>query len=292
MRGNDNTNKRRNSQHRNGHKDHPFLCRICRKPHSLKRCYRFLEMNVCKRQEVVRTYGYCKNCLAHTHSQGSCFTKTGCRNCHKHHHTLLHTHARLDKPVQSTAHTTTSDSKKQEKVSKTQPISTSTSENTSLCAILKQNSVTLLPTVLVSIDTKKGKSVVRCLLDSGSRTSCISSKTIEKMSMTTLALEDETICPLTLSSIHDSDIQIEVILKMNNRIAINTPNKSLPSSFKKKFHNIILADTKFYKTAPVDIILGVDIYSRVIREGVLNRDGLPTAQNTIFGWAFYGLCPI
>lgn len=307
-------NSRRSPRNKNS-SNHPYVCRLCRYPHPLRKCKRFLGMNTTNRLQIVHTYGYCKNCLAHTHSQGSCFTKTGCRYCHHHHHSLLHTHPRLQqKNHKESSQKPSSRSQSKPKVRTNEYIQLSKvqsennvrktklrerdlppkpqSVNTSLSAIFKQNVATLLPTVVVQIDSPIGKCNVRCLLDSGSKFSCLSSKTVEKLDLTTLTLDEETICPITLCSVYDSEIKIEATLRMNNRISIHTPEKSIPKSLVKNFHNILLADAGFYKTAPVDIILGVDIYSRVISEGVLNRPGLPAAQNTLFGWTLYGTCSI
>lgn len=287
------------TQHKKGTRQ--YICRICRNIHPLKKCRRFLDMNITKRKQVVKSYGYCANCLAHSHSQGSCFTRTGCKICNKNHHTLLHTHPRLNHRSRKTSPTRTKSNQCRSKLkpkdqepnrSGSTSRSPTSSEQTSLSSILKQNAVTLLPTILAKISSKNGKVIVKCLLDSGSKSSFITSKIVDKLGLTTLALDDETICPLTLISIYDSDIRIETTLKMNNRVAIHTPSKSLPDSFKKKFQNIMLADSGFYKSGSIDIILGVDVYSKVIREGILSRDGLPTAQNTIFGWIIYGVCSI
>lgn len=270
-----------------GHKG--FVCRICRQHHPLRKCKRFLHMNSTKRQQLVKTYGYCKNCLAHSHSQGTCFTKTGCRYCGKSHHTLLHVHQRLhqskNQKMQYPPHT--SDTKKKSTQKETE--STSKSNYTSLSRILKQNSTTLLPTLLLKIDSKNGNPIVRCLLDSGSKTSSISSKITDNLGLTTLTLDDETLCPATLTSLFDQEIQMKVALKVNNRISIHTPSKTISSSVEDKFKNIVLADPKFFKSAPIDVILGADVYSRVLSEGFLTRPGLPTAQNTIFGWVLCGL---
>lgn len=273
---------------------HQFICRLCRKPHPLRTCRRFLRMNTTERQQAVRTYGYCANCLAHEHSQGSCFSKTGCRYCHKSHHTLLHINHRTKKPSQSrcarspTPHDSTVKSPQPNEGSSSQAYNSTNSFQTSLTAILKQNAISLLPTVLVRIMHKEKIHYARCLLDTGSKMSSISSKFVEKIGLTTLALDEETICPVILESHHDSDCKVKATLKVNNRIAIRTPTESLPESLRNKFHNLLLADREFYKSSPIDIVLGVDNSSRIMSEGMINKSGLPTAQNTIFGWVLYG----
>lgn len=295
MRGNNNQGQ---LDRKNGRRNRvSFLCRLCRKPHPLKRCRRFLDMNTKDRKNVVHKYGYCVNCLAHSHSQGSCFTRTGCHYCNQKHHTMLHEHPRLRQsngpsnfPSTTKSSPTTSaalPTKSSSTSNRNHPVGT-----TSLTSILKRNAVTLLPTALIKVECKERKHYARCLIDSASQMSWISEKYVDGLGLTTLELDNETICPITLWSCVDSSFKVESTLRVRNRISITTPNESFPQSIKKYFQNFILADKYFYKPSTVDIILGVDIYSRIIREGIFNRTGLPTAQNTEFGIILYGTVSI
>lgn len=118
--------------------------------------------------------------------------------------------------------------------------------------------------------------------------SSISKKYVDKLGLTTLELDGETICPATLWSSVDSNYKIEATLRVNNRISTLTPKETLPDSIRTSFQNFLLADKYFYKSSSIDIILGVDVYSRIIQDGIFIRAGLPTAQNTIFGIIIYG----
>lgn len=171
-----------------------FTCRICRKTHALKYCWRFRNMNTTQRMEAVKKYGYCPNCLAHSHSQGSCFTTTGCGYCQKRHHSLLHTHARLQTSKWSWQSSTQKSPKCTTQKPRTSAQPTVLPNLTSLTAILQQNAATLLPTALVKIKTNEGKHYARCLLDSAARMSSISKKYVDKLGLTTLELDGETIC--------------------------------------------------------------------------------------------------
>lgn len=91
-------------------------------------------------------------------------------------------------------------------------------------------------------------------------------------------------------SVYEPEAKLETTLRVNNRISIHTPEKSLPKSIQNKFHNMMLADSHFFRSGPIDIILGIDLYSSVMSKGILCRSGLPAAQNTIFGWTIYGPC--
>ncbi|XP_059218889.1 uncharacterized protein LOC131995083 [Stomoxys calcitrans] len=309
-----------------------YDCRVCKGTHPLRLCRRFLSMNTIQRKETVQKYGYCPNCLAHVHSKNSCFSTSGCKYCKKHHHTLLHIHPRFHMQSNKYKSTTSdsksscsksSDSKSSgskssdfkgstsklsnssnSKASKSSfqrqtseskngvPKSATSSSEPSLSSILKQNVITLLPTAIVNVETKNGSYQGRCLLDSGSKMSYVSKKFVDKLNLMTLELDDEIMCPLTLVSSTDLNDKIHVILRVNNRIAITTPSQDLPEEIKKNFQNFVLADKNFYKSAPIELILGVDIYSKVVTDGIFVRSGLPTAQNTTFGIILYGTVSI
>lgn len=269
MRNNKNSNKQSTKR------SNSYVCRLCRWTHPLRKCKKFLEMNVTERIQVVKTYGYCKNCLAHSHSQNTCFTTSGCRYCHSKHHSLLHISNRLNKakipnPTKSSHQETKSNkcpsshsnrSPKDKSKAKSTPTTETKSTETSLSAILKQNTSTLLPTVVVEIEDSIK---VRCLLDSGSKYSSISSKLVDRLKLVSYTLNHETICPVTLRSVYDTSIQITSTLRVNNRISLHTPSKSLPSLYATKFDNMMLADAGFFKSGPVNIILGADTYPREI----------------------------
>ncbi|XP_065356130.1 uncharacterized protein LOC135950522, partial [Calliphora vicina] len=273
-------------------------CRICNRPHPLRLCRKFLAMNISDRISAVRKNKYCSNCLAHDHSKGTCFSKHGCKHCSKFHHTLLHVNPRLVKDLlpanQSRSPSpdpTPSTSSKSRKSTNDNPSPAKSNPNpTSLTQIIRQNTLILLPTVLVKIGSTT--SHARCLLDSGSAISRVSKRLIDKLELTAYSLQGETICPLVLKSRYDSNSNIEGTFRVDNRITIHTPTQLLPESYKKNFRDLFLADSKFYESAAIDIVIGVDIYPKVICQGVFSRVGFPTAQSTIFGWAIYGPCSL
>ncbi|XP_059225693.1 uncharacterized protein LOC131997864 [Stomoxys calcitrans] len=277
------------------YKKEKYDCRICHRSHALRSCQRFLEMKMADRLEAVRRHSYCFNCLAHDHLVVSCSSSHRCHHCKKSHHTLLHVDPKLRDALlksdrkQSRPNTPERKSKDSCPPRDFSP-SPSSKQRTSLSAILRQNSIVLLPTVLVKVKGKSERSTARCLLDSGSPVSRISKRLVDSLALTTLSLKEETICPLRLTSRFDETVTIEGTFRVSNRISTVTPAESLPESFKRHFPHLFFADSKFFKSAPVDIVIGVDLYPRVIAEGVYAQNGLPTARSTIFGWVIYGVC--
>lgn len=65
-------------------------CRYCQKDHPLRKCKRFHRLNAASRLKVTREYGYCTNCLAHSHELKNCRSRQKCKVCFAKHHTLLH----------------------------------------------------------------------------------------------------------------------------------------------------------------------------------------------------------
>ena len=57
-----------------------------------------------------------------------------------------------------------------------------------------------------------------------------------------------------------------------------------------RYSNMILADKEFYVSRPVSIILGANVYSRIIQEGIIMPGGPVLLQNSIFGWLISGPC--
>ncbi|KAM7345985.1 uncharacterized protein ACRADG_012031 isoform 1-T2 [Cochliomyia hominivorax] len=277
-----------------------YPCRLCNRPHPLRLCRKFLEMNIADRIHTVRDKKYCTNCLAHDHSHGTCFSKDGCKHCHKFHHTLLHVNSRLVKdilPSSSPSRSRSPSPKPSSSSKKSQSAATQAkrdlsprqaTSSTSLTKIIRQNTVILLPTVLVKIGTTT--SHARCLLDTGSPVSRVAKGLIDKLDLMSYTLNKETICPIVLKSRYDSSSKIEGTFRVDHRIALHTPTQSLPETFRKNFRDMFLADSKFYEASSIDIVIGVDLYSKVICQGIISRTGLPTAQSTVFGWTIYGQC--
>ena len=74
------------------------------------------------------------------------------------------------------------------------------------------------------------------------------------------------------------------------KVTSDMPSRSVP--FSKKWKHLVglpLADSDFGVPRSVDILLGGDVFSRVVIQGpVLGPPGTPSKINTCFGWALTG----
>lgn len=221
-------------------------------------------MGANQRKQVVEKYKYCINCLAHKHSQSGCFSNTGCHICRRSHHTLLH----------------------QESIKReSEAVRVVTS------SALPPQTITVLPTALVKIVHDRRLYQVRALIDTGCAVSRVIKSTLTKIGIKTIHVEDTLMCQLTIRANSDPKARFSANFRVDNRMSMKTPSHSLPSTFKDKFINLILADPAFYESAPISMVLGSDVYPKIILGGVMpNHEGIPMAQNSILGWLVSGIC--
>jgi len=67
------------------------------------------------------------------------------------------------------------------------------------------------------------------------------------------------------------------------------PSQRLPPKMLKKFCHLALADPRFDSPAPVELLLGADVFSQVMDgKRVLLDPSLPAAYGSIFGWIVIG----
>ncbi|XP_075162899.1 uncharacterized protein LOC142235534 [Haematobia irritans] len=174
----------------------------------------------------------------------------------------------------------------------TQHRTTSIPKTVSIATITSPNSISLFPTAITMVKIGQKRHHARAILDACSSTSKISKHLVAELKLPTTLLGEDTICSVTLCSRQPPYPSLEIAMQVNNRISMNTPQKSVDGSIVAKLPNIILADPQFYKSGPVAIVLGSDVYARVIQPGLLpSNGGLPVAMNTIFGWVLSVSCP-
>lgn len=89
----------------------------------------------------------------------------------------------------------------------------------------------------------------------------------------------------TLRDLNGGQAQLSGSARVQNMPSTLTPVRSLNEQMAEALKNLRLADTAFYKKAPVEITLGADTYARFIHMGVLPMTAGPlAAQNTTLGW--------
>lgn len=166
---------------------------------------------------------------------------------------------------------------------------------------------TMLATMRVTTKNAFGKNIVlRCLVDPGSQASFMTHSAYKRLGLkgnpTNLEInglnQKEAAWAnyhinVNLTSCHNKEASVEVDLYIINSITDTLPSKTLqPSDHWTHLQGISLADPSYWKAAPIDILLGVDVYTQIvqsdIRKGPKNA---PIAIRTLFGWIILGNCP-
>lgn len=67
-----------------------YGCPICARLHAIRKCTRFLVLDVERKLRLVAEKSLCVSCLAQSHSVRDCRSLDRCKRCRQQHNTLLH----------------------------------------------------------------------------------------------------------------------------------------------------------------------------------------------------------
>ena len=194
------------------------------------------------------------------------------------------------------------------RVSNSLPANLSSNNNTSAAPINRQvfhtaqNRTVLLGTAMVNLIHQGTTYPARTLIDPASEASFISERLQNRLKISThstnaqisgvnqtVTTTSRKLCSLKIGSTIDPSLVLETLALVLPNISGNLPSYTVHSHLKKNLPNLRLADINFYDSRPVDLLLGADLYPRIllgeIRRNVL---GSSLAQNTIFGWIITG----
>ncbi|XP_066153054.1 uncharacterized protein [Euwallacea fornicatus] len=255
-------------------------CGVCKAKHSLAKCPSFLAMSPNERVGKVKQLKVCFNCLKPGHFVKDCQLRN-CTKCQAKHHTLLHfepvkVQEDAPKPVESFEH------------------------QVSLSSLSSKNHV-FLSTVLVDVVSAEGKRLkVRALLDSGSQSNFITSSLCKRLKtklgefevvvggLGSKASKVKHCCHIKVCARHSgykASLKCLVLPRITGFIPgapVDVSRLNIPS-------NITLADPEFSKPGPIDLLIGSELFYRLLCVGqislVLHN---PTLQKTRFGWIVSG----
>lgn len=271
-------------------------CEFCSESHKLCFCKKFAKGSCEERREFVAKNNICFNCLGSNHTVYNCKKASTCKLCQKRHHSLLHqteTERRVQdnlKPSKSSYDTNTSPT----------PMVSCLSTG----KMWKPRQV-LLATALIRAEARTGQhQMIRALLDQGSQACFITEATVQFLNLkrtpvqgrvSGLGHNSSTMVKYMVHLTIQSRLDLKFKLKLNafvlNNITSYLPERSISSeSFDwLGFQDNYLADPEFKTPNKIDVLLGADVYSRIIQEGILkSTTGTMIAQNTSFGWILSG----
>ncbi|XP_049886991.1 uncharacterized protein LOC126381569 [Pectinophora gossypiella] len=260
-------------------KSNNYLCVICDGNHRIYDCSTFKAKSMQERLADVARYKLCTNCLRQGHPTQEC--KMGpCRECKQRHNSLLHkSGSTLD------SHSAVCQSE--------------TSAN-----FTNQNCEVILSTALIQVSNPRTSETVevRALLDCGSQSSFITKSLKNKLSLNSNPTDPIKVigignnctnnivenCTAKVQSLN-SPFNVTMSYFVLKEITSNLPKMPIDLQMLNLPKDLQLADPKFYQPAPVEMLIGADLFWDILGNEQQNLGpNYPKLHNSKFGWLISG----
>ncbi|XP_045541516.1 uncharacterized protein LOC123723018 [Papilio machaon] len=272
-------------------------CPLCSEEHLLCRCKRFIQESVDQRRQIAKNHGLCFNCLRSSHLNINCRMNIKCKTCNRKHHTLLHKKLDPNTEADSSAPLTSANKEPPQNESKAEPhISTHFAKNV--------HSQVLLATAVVKARSRNGYSqVLRALLDQGSQASFITESAVQLLKLKKIAvkttisglggghsdLTSKYMVQVNIQSLIDSNFNFQIKAYVLSRVTSILPERKFTLVDWPELHSVELADPNFNKPSKIDILLGSEAYTKILKGGLIKDPrGKTMAQDTYLGWIVSG----
>lgn len=252
----------------------PPTCSECSEKHTINQCKRFLNLTVEARLKKVKDGRRCINCLKIGHNAKDCKSR-GCKTCNRKHNSLLHDENKIQKDTQKSL------------------VGAAMNKN-------REKHVFLATAIVKILDKNQIPIYARALLDSGSQLNIMTENLKNRLGVAhrKSSMKIAGIGNVDTASTKRAIVEIQSTVssfaeKMEVFIIKNITSVQPTSKIEiANWHipeNISLADPKFNIPASVDLIIGGELFFRLITSGFKRlQPGLPDLQNTVFGWVVTG----
>lgn len=263
------------------------VCPVCGEVHLITFCNQFRSMSAPDRRRMAADKSLCFICLLAGHQARACQdVRRRCSHCDQKHNSLLHdpdapTRASQQQQPAVQAHTSS--------------------------AMSGQRTRVLLATAIVNVRDNGGEiRQMRALLDQGAEASFISENAAQTLQLPRSnerveveglggvnagrSTQSMVICVSDrFGSGYSVDVAALVIPRINNQGGERVMNSNqCPARLWPHTSDLEMADPEFMQLHPIDILLGGEVYGKLLMSGVRQHAGLPTAQNTHLGWILSG----
>ncbi|XP_055632731.1 uncharacterized protein LOC129773180 [Toxorhynchites rutilus septentrionalis] len=279
-------------------------CILCSNHHPLYLCGVFSKLSINDKDKEVRRHQLCRNCLRKGHRADDCPSSSTCRKCHGHHHTQLCSNSSSTFPSANVPESTQLMKIRAQSTDNKPPMSMSaaiveTSVNASSGRGVK--SVVLATAIVLVVDDNGIGHHARALLDSGSEC-CFATESFirrlkiqrQKINLPIAGIGQRSthvrfkIVSTVRSLVTDYSAPVDFVILP--RVTVDLPSNSFDVSSWKIPTGIQLADPLFHQTAPIDIILGAELFFDLFKASgriQLDSNG-PLFVNSVFGWIVSG----
>ncbi len=261
--------------------------------HSLYLCDAFKAKTVDDHFSTASRLKVCTNCLPFNHSCRDCPSRSTCKVCGKHHHSLLH---RNRSSTQVTNRIST--------IKQQQPTSTSTNAHAApSCNKLRGEAKVVLGICQVTVESRGRQQKARALLDSCSHMSFMTSRLAQSLKvkkiheptqLTGISQTEVPACPYKaeISLLPDRHSSIPLTTVIISKITGDLPGFHLRGVRELPFlQGLTLPDPSFDRPGRIDLLFGSDVLDQLMLPGRKSSvDGTLHAWETVFGWSIRGKC--
>ncbi|XP_067205334.1 uncharacterized protein [Linepithema humile] len=275
------------------HSNKMSSCHLCSSNHYIANCPQYSSKTVEQRLAIITKNKLCYNCLGN-HRVSACRVTKRCQKCGHKHHTSIH--QKNNANYAASSYTKSKDS----------PAKEVSSNETHVLHSIKNNSINscaLLATAQIVVIANNGENIkARALIDQGSEISLISERLVQLLylprSSSSISLigvgrkkanKTNGTTRFTLRSRHDINNEISISAHILPKLTSSIPTVKIQRHMWQHLEGLTLADCDYRYPGSIDIILGADVYSQIIEDGIVKGDiHSPIAQRTIFGWIISG----
>lgn len=162
---------------------------------------------------------------------------------------------------------------------------------------------TLLATATADIlDSQGNRVTVRALCDSGSQITFITEHCMQQLKLKRQKFDmniagagdvpgpcTRGMAKLQMKSRHEIDFSLQVDAFVLAKITAELPSRRIKMNEWNHLRGLKLSDPNFGTPGNIDLLIGVDVWSSIIRDGLINgKANEPHAQNTHLGWVVSG----
>ncbi|XP_061389843.1 uncharacterized protein LOC133325030 [Musca vetustissima] len=282
-------------------------CILCpQQSHQLFECPRFKSMSLSARFSTVKRRRLCVNCLRRGHEVKTCISQHRCSKCRRSHHTLLHRSGTSPNNSISSVGSVNRNPTNSPNPVPINPSVPSTSTSASRQVFhTAQNKSVLLGTAIAHVVHCGVSYPARALIDPASESSFLTQGLQNRLKLPVsstdvtvsgvncaISANSSKICSLQIGSRCDPSVVLETRAVVLPSISGNLPSFNVSSDFRAQMPNIRLADDDLFNSRPVELLLGADLYPKIMLEGCQSiLSGTLLAQNSIFGWLVTGPIP-
>ncbi|XP_077296691.1 uncharacterized protein LOC143918624 [Arctopsyche grandis] len=247
-------------------------CHICSAGHFVNKCPKYTEQTIKQRCELIKKFNLCYNCLSSRHAKEQCTSKYRCSICKRKHHRSIHEPRAQGKQTIST---------------------------------IAQNDVPtepLLTTAQVSLRSNAGYITCRALLDSGSQANYITTRLAKRLNLTYGKVD----CVIT--GIANQPSQVTKTLKTSVTSLCSPFSEDIECLILKDITGVLpghtirnneiyipkhikLADQEWNKSNPVDLLLGAEVFWKILKSSCIILNENIKLHETQLGWIVTGTIP-